>query len=95
MPAEKLATPTTTDNSLCPSIKWYKNSNFCFVFRGTCLKIKKKNKKNATYTPSNRFFFYVYKLNTWSQDLNSDFTLKECLFEGVKLAKNVNPGKYV
>ena len=25
---EKLAALTTTDNSLSPSIKWYKNSNF-------------------------------------------------------------------
>ena len=26
---EKRTTPSTTDNSLSPSIKWYKNSNFC------------------------------------------------------------------
>ena len=26
---EKLATHTTTDNSLCPSINWYGISNFC------------------------------------------------------------------
>ena len=29
------------------------------------------------------------------QDLNSGFRLKDCLFGGVKLAKNADAGKYV
>ena len=33
-----------TDNSLSPSIKWFKNSDFCLIFRGRCLKQKKKFK---------------------------------------------------
>ena len=37
----------------------------------------------------------VYELDTWSQDLNSDFTLKDRLFGGVKLSKNADPDKYV
>ena len=37
----------------------------------------------------------VYELDTWSRDLNSGFTLKDCLFGGVKLAKNVDRDKYV
>ena len=37
-PAKKLTTPTTTDNSLSPSIKSYQDSNFCLVFKGSCLK---------------------------------------------------------
>ena len=28
---EKLTTPTTADNSLCPSIKWYRNSIFFII----------------------------------------------------------------
>ena len=40
-------------------------------------------------------FFIVDKLDTCSQDLNSDFTLKSCLFGGIKLAKNAGPDKYV
>ena len=40
-------------------------------------------------------FFIVYKLDTLSQDLNSDFTLKDCLFGGVRLAKNADPDQYV
>ena len=45
--------------------------------------------------------FYSFKYNTfseldaWSQDLNFDFTLKDCLFDSVKLAKNADPDKYV
>ena len=80
MSAKKLTTHSTTDNSLCPFIKWYGNSNSWLVFKGSCLK-----QKNATYTPPNRInFFIVYELDTWSPDLNSDFTLKDCLFGGVK-----------
>ena len=30
-----------------------------------------------------------------SWDLNSDFTLKDCLFGGVKLAKNTDLDKYI
>ena len=37
---ENLTTPTTTDDSISPSIKWYKNSNFCSIFKGSCLKQK-------------------------------------------------------
>ena len=38
--AEKFTTPTTTDNSLSPSIKWYRNSDFSLVFKGSCSKQK-------------------------------------------------------
>ena len=41
------------------------------------------------------WFFYVYELDTWSRDLNSDFTLKDCLFRDVNLAKNADPDKYI
>ena len=50
--AKKLATPTITDNSFYLPIKWYGNSNFCLVFKGSCLK-----QKNTTYTPPNRIYF--------------------------------------
>ena len=81
----------TIDNSLSPSIKWYRNSDFCLVVKRNCL-----NQKYATYTPSNRIIVLIaYELDRWSQDLNSGFTLKDCLFRGAKLAKNPNPDKYV
>ena len=38
--------------------------------------------------------FIVYELDTWSQDLNTNFTLKDCLFGSVKITKNTNPGNY-
>ena len=38
--------------------------------------------------------FVNYELETWSRDLSTDFTLKDCLFGGVKLAKNADPDKY-
>ena len=88
--AEKLTTPTTTDNILSSSIKQYGNSNLCLRLKGRCLK-----QKNATYTPANRIIFFVYELDTWSQDFNSDFILKDCLFGAVKLDKNTDPDKCV
>ena len=86
--AEKLTTSTTIDNILSPTIKLHDDSKFCLVFKRSCLK-----QKNAIfYTPSNRInFFIAYELDAWSRNLNSDFTLKKCLFEGVKLAKNADP----
>ena len=33
--AEKLATATTADNSLFPSINWFGDSNFCLSFKGS------------------------------------------------------------
>ena len=35
--------------------------------------------------------FIVYKLDIWSWDLNSDFTLRDCLFRSVKLTKYADP----
>ena len=52
--------------------------------------------KTATFTPANIITsFIVYELDTWSRDLNSDFTLKDGLFGGVKLAKTADPDKQV
>ena len=90
MSAEKLTTPVTTDISLSPSIKWYKNLTFYLIFKRSCSK-----QKNATFTPPNIInIFIVYELDTWSRDLNSDFTVKDCLFGGVKFSKNADPDKY-
>ena len=37
--------------------------------------------------------FVVYELDTWSRDLNTCFTLKDCLFGSVKLTKNADTDK--
>ena len=64
LPAEKLTTTTTTDNSLSPSIRWYKNSNVYLIFKGSRLK-----QKSTTFTPPNIInFFVAYELDTWSRD---------------------------
>ena len=88
--AEKRTTPTTNDDILSPSVKWYRDSNFCLTFKGSYLK-----QKNATFTPPNKIIYFIfYEFNTWSWDLNSNFTLNHCLFGGVKLAKNADPDEY-
>ena len=38
--------------------------------------------------------YILYKLDTWSRDLDTDFTLGNCLFRAVKLTKNADPDKY-
>ena len=36
----------------------------------------------------------VYELNIWSQDVNAEFTLKDCLFGDARINKNADPNKY-
>ena len=38
--------------------------------------------------------FRVYDLDTWSRDLNTEFTLRDCLFRAVKLTKKYHPDEY-
>ena len=38
--------------------------------------------------------FIVFEENRWLQDLNANFTLKDCLLEVVELFKNTDPDKY-
>ena len=48
--------------------------------------------KNETFgLPNIIHFFSVYKVDTQSQDLNSDFTLNDWLFGSAKLVKNSYP----
>ena len=68
-----------------------KFKNFCLVFKENCLKQKKCNLYSSWYN----YCFIVYESDTWSQDLSSDFTLKDCLYGGVKLAKNAYLDKCV
>ena len=58
-------------------------------------KKKKKKKKKRNSKQNIYIFFIVYELSKWSQDLNSDFTVKDCLFGSDVLAKNARPDKYV
>ena len=88
---KNLDTPTTTDNSLSPIIRWHEDSDLCLVFRGSRLK-----QRNITFTlPNKTNIFIIYELDAWSWDLNSYFTLKDCLFGGAHLAENADPDKYI
>ena len=66
------------------------NSRVRLQFTGSCLKEDK-----APFTPNSLVDLYIfYELNICSQDLNAEFTLKDCLFWAAKLTKNANPNKY-
>ena len=67
------------------------NNSKKIEFLGSCLKQEDK----AAYTPKNVVnLFSAYELDTWSSNLNTDFTLKECLFGAVKLNKNADTNKH-
>ena len=38
--------------------------------------------------------YISYTLDKWSNDLDTDFTLGNCLFRAVKLTKNADPDEY-
>ena len=53
-----------------------------------------KQEDTAAFIPKNVMgLFIVYELDTWSSDLNTNVTLKDCLFGAVKLTKNGDPDK--
>ena len=55
----------------------------------------KKLQQIITFTTRNVVnLFIVCEVDTWSQDLNADFTLKDYLFGAVKSTKNADPDKY-
>ena len=90
MSNERIRTPVTANRSLSPKLRWMNNSIIRLNFKGSCLKQEK-----LTFTPRNVVnLFTVYELDRWSQDINADFTLKDCSFEDFKCSKNVDPDKY-
>ena len=77
------STPVTSDNS-------FDNGKIGSKFKGNCLL-----QDNVSFTQSNVVnIFIVYKLDTCSRDLKTDFTLSDCLFGAVKLTKNADPDKH-
>ena len=85
---EKMKPPTTSNNSLSPNLKQH-NSKIRVKYKGSYLKQSK-----VTFTPNNIVnLFAAYELDRWSQNLNADFTLKDCLFGAVKLTKNADLDK--
>ena len=63
------------------------NSRIRLEFKWSRLK-----QDNANFTPRNEVnLFIVYELGTWSQNVNTDFTLKDSLLRSVNLTKNSDP----
>ena len=90
LPNEKIKPPFTANHSFSPKLVWMNNSRIKIEFKGSCLKEDK-----ITFAPNNVVnLFIIYELNKWSQDLNAEFTLKDCLFGAVKITKNGDPDKY-
>ena len=76
--------------SLSPKLVWY-NSRIKLNCKGNCLKREDK----AAFVPKTVVnLFIVCEFDTWSPDLNTEFTLKDCLFGAVKLTKNADTNKY-
>ena len=53
---------------------------------------------NNIYIPKKRYIslniYISYTLNPWLRNLNTDFTLNNCLFGSAMLTKNADPDKY-
>ena len=83
--------PSTSDNSLTPSINYINNNDKIRVkLTGSCLKQSNK----PTYTHGKVVNIYiVYELGA-SSSSNSDPTLTNCLFGAVTLTKNADIEKY-
>ena len=84
--------PITANHSFSSKLRWMNNSRITVEFK----KRSYSKKDKVTFTLRNVVsVFIVYKLHTWSRDLNADFTLKYGLFEAVKLTTNPDPYKFL
>ena len=80
--AESIKSPTTSDNSLTPALRYYEGKTRV-KFVGSYLKQPK-----ISYTHGKVGNIYiVYKLDV-SSSQNNDHTLKNCLFRAVALTEN-------
>ena len=78
---------STSDISFTPKPTYIHNSEISVKFERSSLKQDK-----LSFTHGNVVkIFIVYELDVWSRDLNTDFTLNDCLFGVVKLVKNADP----
>ena len=80
-----ITTVSASDDSFAPKLTYIRNAKIVVKFKGNCLKQDK-----VSFTHRN-IVNYCYELDIWSRDLNTNFTLKDCLFGVVKLTKNVDP----
>ena len=67
----------------------YDSSYEIVTFKGVCLK-----QKNLSFLHKNVVNLYIsHTLDKWSKDLDTNFTLSNCLFVAVNLTKNADPDK--
>ena len=86
MSNENSKPPHPANKYLSPKLIWY-NSRIKLKFKESCL----KQEDRVAYAPKNVInLLIVYELDTWPQNITTDFTLKNCLFGSVKLTKNVD-----
>ena len=75
----------TKNDSVSPRLKKMNDSTIKEEFKERCLKQDKE-----TFTLRNAVnLFFVYELDTWSQDLNTNFYLKYSLFVAVNYKQAV------
>ena len=88
IPERSIENITTTSSSFAPTL--INSYTLPYVkFSGHCL-INKFPDSGKVIN-----LYISYTLNPRSRDLNTNFTLSNCLFKSVKLTKNAEPDKYV
>ena len=77
-------------NAKLSGFYFYIKKTYREIFKSYQCIFKTKQKHNFYSFRDIINVFIVYELDTWSRDLNSDFSLNDCLFGDVKLAKIAN-----
>ena len=79
---------TGSDNTFAPSLTDHRSLSIA-KFNGDCLRMSSISVHQKVVN-----LYISYKIDTWSRDLNTDFTLCNCLFGAVELTKNTDSDKY-
>ena len=87
--AENIKPPTTSDDSLTPTLNYYDDLKVRVKFTGNCLKQPKFTCSDKTIVN----IYIVYELGA-STSKNKDPTLKNCLFGPATLTENADIDRY-
>ena len=74
----------TSDNSFASELDFIHKARIGANFKVNCLM---QDNVSFTYKYVVNSSIVVYEVDSWSRDLNSDFTLVDCLFGAVKVQK--------
>ena len=76
---------------VCPKLIWMNITRIRLKLKWSCLNEEDK----ASFTTNSVVNLYiVHELDRWSWYLNTDFTLKDCLFGAGNLTKNADRDKF-